>query len=410
MKKTGSLLKSKREASNLSLGEVALATKINPKILTAIENGDEHNLPAKTFLKGFVRAYALFLKMDIDEVMRTFQEETGGPPPDRAAEAPRAAETATSRRDVHQESSSAMRTVAVVVIIVLIGLIIGIRELIEKYSAESVKPTDPQEMAKLTPVPGTAPAEGAAPGAETPKADGAAVDGNSGVAPGIPSPAPASTAASTAAPADEKKAAEEKLAAEKKAAEEKKAADEKKAAEEKAAAEKKIADEKKAAEEKKAADKKAAEEKLAAEKKAAEEKKAADEKKAAEDKRIAEEKKAAEAKRLAEEKKAAEEKKTADKKAADEKAAQEAANKPETPLKSVKNEIILEALGNVEVRFSIRGQEKKVTLAANEVHTIHADQPLSIDLSDGGAVTVIVNGRERGVPGDQGKPKTIKVP
>ncbi len=60
MKKTGQLLKDKRESANLSLSEVALATKINPKILTAIELGEEKNLPAKTFLKGFLRSYALF--------------------------------------------------------------------------------------------------------------------------------------------------------------------------------------------------------------------------------------------------------------------------------------------------------------------------------------------------------------
>ena len=59
MKKTGQLLKGKRESVNLSISEVALATKINPKILTAIENGDEAGLPAKTFLKGFIRSTSI---------------------------------------------------------------------------------------------------------------------------------------------------------------------------------------------------------------------------------------------------------------------------------------------------------------------------------------------------------------
>src|SRR6478609_378936 len=81
MKKTGQLLKDKREAAKLSLSEVALATKINPKILTAIENGDEAGLPAKTFLKGFLKAYAIFLKIDPEQVLRSYQEEMGAPAP-----------------------------------------------------------------------------------------------------------------------------------------------------------------------------------------------------------------------------------------------------------------------------------------------------------------------------------------
>ena len=132
MKNTGALLKTKRESSNLSLSEVALATKINPKILTAIENGDEANLPAKTFLKGFVRSYALFLKMDVESVMRTFTDEMGGPVPvvQINPESPSPARTtAPKSRRVDEESSSGLRTAAVVVIVLLIGLIIGVREI-----------------------------------------------------------------------------------------------------------------------------------------------------------------------------------------------------------------------------------------------------------------------------------------
>ena len=78
--------------------------------------------------------------------------------------------------------------------------------------------------------------------------------------------------------------------------------------------------------------------------------------------------------------------------------------------KIVKNEIILEALDNVEVKFQLNGQTKKLSLAPTQVHTIRADQPVIFDFSDGGAVNIIYNGRERGVPGDLGKPKQIKIP
>jgi cytoskeleton protein RodZ len=78
--------------------------------------------------------------------------------------------------------------------------------------------------------------------------------------------------------------------------------------------------------------------------------------------------------------------------------------------KSLKNEIILEALDKVDVKFQIKGETQRISLGPNQVHTIHSDQPITLDLSDGGAVNVILNGRERGVPGDLGKPKQIKIP
>ena len=142
MKQTGELLRQARENAKLSLSEVALSTKINPKILASIENGDMTHLPAKTFLKGFVRSYALYLKMDADEVMKVFQAETGPASaptlnPDQPKESA-SAPTAKPRRVRDDESFSGLRAVAVTVIVVLIGLIIGVRELIEKYQREKV--------------------------------------------------------------------------------------------------------------------------------------------------------------------------------------------------------------------------------------------------------------------------------
>src|SRR6185312_15354404 len=55
MRKIGEILKSEREKKDLSLHEIGMSLKINPKILKAIEESDEKNLPAKTFLRGFIR-------------------------------------------------------------------------------------------------------------------------------------------------------------------------------------------------------------------------------------------------------------------------------------------------------------------------------------------------------------------
>lgn len=81
MKKTGEILKKAREEKNLSLHEVGLSLKINSKILKAIEEGDEAHLPAKTFLRGFILSYANFLHLDAEKVMQVFYEEYGSTKP-----------------------------------------------------------------------------------------------------------------------------------------------------------------------------------------------------------------------------------------------------------------------------------------------------------------------------------------
>lgn len=81
MKRTGEILRQAREKNGYSLHEIGLHIKINNKILKAIEDGDTSKLPAKTFLRGFVRSYASFLKLNIDEVMTVFHEEMGSTKP-----------------------------------------------------------------------------------------------------------------------------------------------------------------------------------------------------------------------------------------------------------------------------------------------------------------------------------------
>lgn len=81
MKKTGELLRKAREAKGLSINEIALSLKINSKVLASIEDGDLTKLPAKTFLRGFVQSYANYLKMNTDEVMSVFAEEMGSTKP-----------------------------------------------------------------------------------------------------------------------------------------------------------------------------------------------------------------------------------------------------------------------------------------------------------------------------------------
>ena len=77
MKITGELLKSERVNKGLTVLQVAQALKLSSKIISSIESGDQSQLPAKTFVRGFVKSYAEFLKLNPDVVLRQYQEEMG---------------------------------------------------------------------------------------------------------------------------------------------------------------------------------------------------------------------------------------------------------------------------------------------------------------------------------------------
>lgn len=75
MSRLGKYLREEREKRGLSLHEIGLSLKINPKILAALEEGQHDGLPAKTFLRGFVKSYAQYLRLDTEKVLSYFNDE-----------------------------------------------------------------------------------------------------------------------------------------------------------------------------------------------------------------------------------------------------------------------------------------------------------------------------------------------
>jgi cytoskeletal protein RodZ len=61
----------------ISLREIAEATKINLRYLDALERDDFRHLPGGVFNKGFVRAYAQFIGIDPESMVTAYLEEDG---------------------------------------------------------------------------------------------------------------------------------------------------------------------------------------------------------------------------------------------------------------------------------------------------------------------------------------------
>ena len=75
MSSFGETLKRERELRQISLREIAEATKINLRYLDALERDDFRHLPGGVFNKGFVRAYAEFIGIDPENMVTAYLEE-----------------------------------------------------------------------------------------------------------------------------------------------------------------------------------------------------------------------------------------------------------------------------------------------------------------------------------------------
>ncbi len=75
MKTIGELLSEKRQQQNLSLKQVAQATKIKLIYLQALEKNRFDQLPGSTFAKGFLRQYASYLHLDPETALAMFRRD-----------------------------------------------------------------------------------------------------------------------------------------------------------------------------------------------------------------------------------------------------------------------------------------------------------------------------------------------
>ena len=62
-------LKLAREAKRLSVGDVAYALKVSPRVIAALESGDWTALPGRTFTLGMLRAYGRMLDTSVDALV-----------------------------------------------------------------------------------------------------------------------------------------------------------------------------------------------------------------------------------------------------------------------------------------------------------------------------------------------------
>lgn len=75
MRTVGQILKQEREAKFYTLDEVEKATKIRQELLEALEAGKYEKLPPPTFIQGFIKNYAKFLRLDSVKLLAIFRRD-----------------------------------------------------------------------------------------------------------------------------------------------------------------------------------------------------------------------------------------------------------------------------------------------------------------------------------------------
>jgi len=82
----GTLLREAREARAVTLAEAQEATKINSRFLEALEDGRYDALPSEVHVRGYLRNYARFLRLDPKPLLDRYAMNREGrrpPPPER---------------------------------------------------------------------------------------------------------------------------------------------------------------------------------------------------------------------------------------------------------------------------------------------------------------------------------------
>lgn len=73
----GMFLKHERELRGIPLEEIANATKIHMRFLTALESNNFDEFPGEVFIKGYIRSYAKSIGTNVETILSTYDECVG---------------------------------------------------------------------------------------------------------------------------------------------------------------------------------------------------------------------------------------------------------------------------------------------------------------------------------------------
>jgi len=162
----GEELRRERLIRSVSLEEISAATKISVRLLTALEASDVRKLPAPVFTRGFIRAYARHLGLDMDEMVNAYLADVA---PDRSKEAAPRKGRMRSRFLRGRRGAAGSIVVVVAAVLLVSGLIVR-PERRAAPAASAPRPVAPVTFKNVavSPAPAPAPASNPAAGEQPP--------------------------------------------------------------------------------------------------------------------------------------------------------------------------------------------------------------------------------------------------
>ena len=76
----GEQLRAAREAAGMSVHEISTHMRLDSRIILALESDDYEQLPAATFIRGYLRGYARLLDLPPEPIIQSFEQRDFAPP------------------------------------------------------------------------------------------------------------------------------------------------------------------------------------------------------------------------------------------------------------------------------------------------------------------------------------------
>ncbi len=154
----GQYLKSAREAKDIDLRDAAQQTRISVTYLKALEEEDFAKLPGEVFVKGFLKNYVRFLKLEQDEALRRYSEIKPQPPAPSAAQSPTSPAAAVTAEKASSTASPSRREIALepfvwgaIIVILLLAFLFS--SLPMKHTGKGAQDQEKQQVPVISGMP-----------------------------------------------------------------------------------------------------------------------------------------------------------------------------------------------------------------------------------------------------------------
>ncbi|MDO9573920.1 MAG: DUF4115 domain-containing protein [Candidatus Contubernalis sp.] len=137
MKEIGDILRNAREEKGLTFEEISEITKIQPRYLQALEEGETKMFPGEVYIKGSLRNYARVLNLDDAEIMNKYYQLK-----DQTQESPHKEHKEKREKPLYTSGDGIWKNlvVGILVILLLFGGIKGYQSFFGEY--ENGRPVD----------------------------------------------------------------------------------------------------------------------------------------------------------------------------------------------------------------------------------------------------------------------------